>query len=334
MNGRPLRAVLVFDERKDARPLQKALADSGAIECELVEVDRLDGALGRLRKEDRLDMILVAPGQPMSRLVRTLMRAREIAPGVPVLVLPAMRNGSLAAEMFPHAAPRGTPATGHNGYPVAWAMRCTDRLQRLEGELLHLALRDDLTGLYNRRGFWLIADEYRETARRMQQHLLLFFADLDGLKQINDRFGHHAGDQALLRTAEVFKKTFRGYDVVARVGGDEFTALVIERPGHGADTICRRLQRNLAHCRAQELRYRLSLSVGAARFDPATAASLQDLVSQADQALYAQKRSKHASPFGDTPATTELPVNMAHSPAPSRDKRANGASTREAAMDQ
>src|SRR5579885_3216035 len=101
----------------------------------------------------------------------------------------------------------------------------------LERELRSLALTDDLTGLYNRRAFLTLASQQMKLSRRKGKSLLLFFADVDGLKRINDEFGHQAGDLAIARTAEALERSFRKSDIVARIGGDEFVALAFEASG-------------------------------------------------------------------------------------------------------
>jgi len=136
-------------------------------------------------------------------------------------------------------------------------------------------------------------------AHGMKKNVLLFFADLDNLKQINDRFGHQEGDQALLKTAEVFRNTFRNSDIVGRFGGDEFTTLVIEEFGHTAETITQRLQDNMAELAANNTQYPLSLSVGMTRYAAEMRSSLKNLLAQADQALYKQKRATHARAGGN-----------------------------------
>jgi diguanylate cyclase (GGDEF)-like protein len=187
-------------------------------------------------------------------------------------------------------------------------------------ELLRMVLTDDLTGLHNRRGFRMFADEHFKIASRADKHLLLFLADLDSLKQINDNFGHAAGDRALVLAAQSFKKTFRRSDLTARLGGDEFAALTIEGPGRSAAAICQRLHKNLAQCAAQDSRFRVSLSVGVARFEPQTApASLQQLLGQADHALYGEKRSKRA--LATATATAESTTGIAAAPPSERPSR-------------
>jgi diguanylate cyclase (GGDEF)-like protein len=120
--------------------------------------------------------------------------------------------------------------------------------------------------------------------------MVMFFADLDGLKWINDHYGHGEGDRAISLAAACIKETFRRFDVTARLSGDEFVALIMEEPGRSAETICRRLQMNLAACTGAENPYELSMSIGVAHFDPDRPVTLQELMKQADAELYEHKR--------------------------------------------
>jgi diguanylate cyclase (GGDEF)-like protein len=175
------------------------------------------------------------------------------------------------------------------------AVRCAAQQYMLQAELGNLALTDELTSLYNRRGFMVLAQRQLKLGRRSGRGLLLFFIDLDGLKQINDSFGHPEGDQALKRTAQALEMTFRDSDVIARVTGDEFAVLAIEAAGHSEATIRNRLCEDLKSISAGESRYTISLSLGAAHFDPRASTSLGELMAQADQAMYEQKRRRSTS---------------------------------------
>jgi diguanylate cyclase (GGDEF)-like protein len=127
--------------------------------------------------------------------------------------------------------------------------------------------------------------------------MVMFFADLDGLKWINDRYGHGEGDRAISLAAACIKETFRRFDVTARLSGDEFVALIMEEPGRSAETICRRLQMNLADCAGADSPYKLSMSVGVAHFDPDKPVTLQELMRQADTELYEHKRKGRLAGF-------------------------------------
>jgi diguanylate cyclase (GGDEF)-like protein len=161
--------------------------------------------------------------------------------------------------------------------------------------LLRWAFRDDLTGLLNRRGFRLLAASRLQEARRGGDDVLLFYADLDGFKLINDKFGHAQGDQALVRVAASLKRTFRRTDILARIGGDEFVALVTDDPSCSPDAVCRRLRENLARLPADVSRFHLSISVGVARWDPKTIPALSRMLSVADRQLNQAKQGRPSS---------------------------------------
>jgi len=168
-----------------------------------------------------------------------------------------------------------------------------------QAELGSLALRDELTGVYNRRGFLALAERQLKLGHRAGRAILVFFADLDGLKQINDKFGHAEGDLALVRAAQVLEKTFRDSDVIARFGGDEFAVLALEVSGDSEATIRARLEQNLKELNARHSLYTLSISLGAARFDPASPRSpesIGQLMIRADEGMYEEKRYR-SKPF-------------------------------------
>jgi diguanylate cyclase (GGDEF)-like protein len=172
------------------------------------------------------------------------------------------------------------------------AVLCAVKQSLLDRELRSLAMTDDLTGFYNRRAFLALATQQLRVAIRKDQGLVLFFADVDYLKEINDTCGHREGDLALVRTADALEQTFRSSDILARLGGDEFAVFALETSSQYEDVILRRLEKNLKASNAGETRYELSLSVGAARFDPKNPVSLGELLTQADQSMYRQKRDR------------------------------------------
>jgi len=172
------------------------------------------------------------------------------------------------------------------------AVSCTVKQILLDRELRSLALADDLTGLYNRRAFLALATQQLKVAHRNDQRLLLFFTDIDHLKEINDTFGHGEGDRAIVRVAHSLEHTFRNSDIVARLGGDEFAVFALEASSQHANVILRRLARSLQASNDIESRYTLSVSVGVARFDPKNPVSLGELMEQADQSMYTKKRSR------------------------------------------
>jgi PAS domain S-box-containing protein len=118
-------------------------------------------------------------------------------------------------------------------------------LKKALSKLETLSLVDDLTGLYNRRGFFTIALEHFKMADRQREKMFLLFMDLDNLKNINDTYGHHKGDQALIGIADILKTTFRSSDVKGRMGGDEFAVFLVGASRDGMEAAESRLKRNI-----------------------------------------------------------------------------------------
>lgn len=165
--------------------------------------------------------------------------------------------------------------------------------ERLRAEQLvrQMSLTDELTGLYNRRGFLLLAERELQVARRRRGRSLLLYVDLDYLKLANDRFGHAAGDGMLVDAADLLKSLFRTTDVVARIGGDEFVVLASHYST--SEEVLARLDRALQTFQQRTGRP-LSLSVGTAESSLQADQSLEQLLTQADAAMYANKCSRRS----------------------------------------
>jgi two-component system cell cycle response regulator len=170
------------------------------------------------------------------------------------------------------------------------AASCALRQSLMDREIRSLAVTDELTGLYNRRGFFTAATHQLKLAHRQGVDALLLFCDVDNLKQINDSFGHREGDLALVRAADALEETFRDADILARLGGDEFAVLALDASSPSRQAIVPRIDESLEKANAEELRYTLSFSMGVARFDARTPTSLGELMGRADQEMYAHKK--------------------------------------------
>ena len=157
-----------------------------------------------------------------------------------------------------------------------------------------LSLTDELTGLLNRRGFTTLAQQQMRLAMRTRNRLWLLFADLDGLKAINDRLGHEAGDRALSEIARLLRTApFREADIVARLGGDEFAVLATEISRADGATLGQRFQNALTRANeAPGREWELSVSIGVALFDPERPQALEDLIHEADRHMYDAKHSR------------------------------------------
>ncbi|MGZ8847097.1 MAG: GGDEF domain-containing protein, partial [Pyrinomonadaceae bacterium] len=167
--------------------------------------------------------------------------------------------------------------------------------KRAEAALQSLSLVDELTGLYNRRGFLAVSEQSLSEIRLNDKIPAIVYADLDGLKEINDSLGHHEGDRALAKAAEILKESFRSSDIVARIGGDEFVVLAAVGADESPESLSMRLQDNFDASNALRNRpYNLAVSVGIAHFDDEQNHSIEELMAQADRAMYEDKRRKRS----------------------------------------
>ncbi len=215
-------------------------------------------------------------------------------------IMPAVwRDGSWRGEAMGQKLNGGTfpleiSISSVDGGGLVQVVRDITERKNLEETLRNSSLKDDLTGLFNRRGLLKQAAPYFDFARRQKEKLLLLFIDLDGMKKINDEFGHNEGDNALIQTAAILNHTFRSSDIIARLGGDEFTVLVTDLNASKEDAIAR-LNENLRDYNESETRsHKLSFSIGVATLEPERMACFEELLEQADQAMYEQKRMKRS----------------------------------------
>lgn len=175
---------------------------------------------------------------------------------------------------------------------VAVKENITSRKQT-EEQLRELSLSDELTGLTNRRGFMLLAKQQIKVADRNRKGLALIFADMDGMKYINDTFGHNEGDRALKDAAGIIKGAFRASDIIARFGGDEFIALSLDTSDESKENIKTRLRENLeAHNLDSDRPYKLSISLGITVYDPASPCTLNELIERGDKLMYEHKQKR------------------------------------------
>ena len=170
-------------------------------------------------------------------------------------------------------------------------------LEKANERLRSLSLTDELTGLNNRRGFMIMANGLLKFARRANHPLCLLYIDMDSLKQINDTYGHAEGDLALTHFAQLLTQTFRESDVLARMGGDEFAVLTIDATESSLAAIRVRLQSAVdGHNLISVRNYSLSFSLGIIRVDLTSTLTVEALLAQADEAMYAHKLTRKRTP--------------------------------------
>ncbi len=172
-------------------------------------------------------------------------------------------------------------------------IRDITEFKQLEERLQNLAITDELTGLYNRRGFRLMAEQELRHAQRINAETLLLSIDVDNFKRINDTFGHDEGDTVLKLVASTLVKSFRSTDIITRWGGDEFIVLALDAPSGFVPLLSDRFQQNLAkNAREKLLQYPLSVTIGMDSTDIFGDSTLNNLILNADRRMYQLKKEK------------------------------------------
>jgi len=215
---------------------------------------------------------------------------KTLATGVPSIT--ETYEANLKKHLEIKALPRYDKDNRING--VVHIVRDISKRVEAEEQLRALSLKDDLTGLYNRRGFMTLAEQQQKLASRLKKGFYILFADLDGLKKINDSLGHSEGCRALIDSSLILKQCFRESDIISRIGGDEFAVLAIENNGDRAgEAIIRRLQKRIDGFNARGgCSYKISMSAGIVYCGPDCRRQISDILYEADQLMYEQKKIK------------------------------------------
>lgn len=185
---------------------------------------------------------------------------------------------------------------GVSGAIISYLWYRNKKLSVEKIEVEQKATTDELTGLYNRRGFFALANHQTKLANRNKMKILLIYTDIDDLKKINDTLGHQKGDNALIETANILKKTFRKSDIIARIGGDEFVVFSIDATEDNYKKLTSHLRDNLESFNKNEKKqFNLSLSFGKAIYDYKHPISIDKLLSKADAGMYKEKLREEKS---------------------------------------
>jgi len=286
--------LLIEDNPGDARLVRELLAEARDRAFTLETVGRLAEGLDRL-DDTPYGAVLLDLCLPDAVGLDTLLQTSTRAAHVPIIVLTGLDDEGVGVEAVQHGAQDYLVKAGLTPDILTRSLRYAIGRHRTLQHLRMMSTIDELTGLNNRRGFMALAQQQVKMADRTSQRLLVVFADLDGLKQINDTWGHDEGDHALIDAADLVGLTFRESDIIGRLGGDEFVVLLSDCSRARADQLVERLQSNLGVRNAQQgRRFRLAISVGVAEYDPTHPCSVGELLRRADAAMYAQKRLRTA----------------------------------------
>lgn len=286
-------------ERRQAEELFKTLAHNSQVGVCIVQTGKLkfvnryfERITGYAESEllDKDSMVLVLPEDRDFVRERALeMLKNERMPAYEIRVLTKTGEIKWILQSITSIQFKGKPAVLGNFVDI------TEKKQ-MEEKLRTMSIIDELTQLYNRRGFFTLAAQQMKNSSRNKKEMLLFFIDLDGLKWINDTLGHQEGDLALIGTANILRETFRDADVIGRIGGDEFVILAVGTSGISGTTktlLEKRLQEHIDLYNSEiDILHKLSMSVGIAIYNPEHPSTIDELMSKADTSMYEDKKKK------------------------------------------
>jgi two-component system, cell cycle response regulator len=292
---RPIKVLLVDSDEDYIGELNDGLSRARSSDLRIEAVGELSQALARL-SQGGFDAVLLSLDLADSRGMVTFDRAYAFAPDVPIIVLTGEPDEEAAVATVQGGAQDYLVKSEITTPMLVRAVRHAIERHRLFSALRSLSLIDDLTGLYNRRGFSDLGEQYLKLARRSGRGVTMVYLDLDRFKTINDSLGHHVGDRALIKVADILRATFRRSDIIARLGGDEFGVLALEAADESSELLVQRLrERVLDFNHTSPEPYQLSVSIGMAHHDDDLRVRLEDMVAEADSAMYREKHGKRAA---------------------------------------
>jgi two-component system cell cycle response regulator len=281
-------SVIIVDDDKRLLEIFKTALSLEGYQCETAS--SAESALELINKTS-FDIMLTDIRMPGIEGFELTHKAKKIIPDMAVIIMTAY------AEEFSYDNAMEAGASDFIKKPFT-LNELMARIQhvKLQEKVRTMAVTDELTGLYNRRGFFSLAEKLLQLCKREKKGIFMLYTDLDGLKKINDTFGHKEGDMALIDIANILRNNYRESDIIARISGDEFVVIPIGTTEDSTKIATSRLQKSIEiHNSEINRSYKLSLSFGIAYYDPENPCSIDELLVQGDKLMYEQKRHKQKS---------------------------------------
>jgi len=295
------RVLLVEDVLTIAKITEQMLKKSPTNKYSTVWKTRLAASLEVLQTEE-FDVILLDLNLPDSRELDTVARVIEVAPAVPIIVLTATNSDEIGLKAVQMGAQDFLLKGDFNYLTLDRAIIYAIERHRLQRTIRQLAVLDELTGLYNRRGFNTLNPDVIQQVKRGELRGYICYFDLDRFKQINDELGHAKGDEALVEFATTLRNIFRKDTLLVRLGGDEFVAMGVEQQPGQTEEALRALGVVLSVRNDKGTSgFRLEASAGVAYFDKDGPHSIEELTTAADAALYKNKESRRRARIDTQP---------------------------------
>ena len=289
------RLLLIEDEPVTAKVTRRMLEKIGDGYYHITHTTNLEESLTALKSE-AFDVVLTDLNLPDSKGLNTPEYIISTDPDVAVVVLTSTESDNIGIRAVQLGAQDYLVKGAFSDSTLNRCIRYSMERHRLQRTIRQLAVIDELTGLYNRRGFNSLKSDVLQQARQNDHQGFLCYFDIDNFKKINDRFGHPAGDEALSEFAALLRRVFRKETVLVRIGGDEFVIMGVEsRPGLLDENL--QLLRALLdeHNEERKNSYQITTSVGITTFGRETALDMDQVMAMADKALYVDKRKRRSN---------------------------------------
>lgn len=289
--ARSVNVLLIEDEPSDAQIIREELERQ---DFRVEHADRLAAGLARLEAGD-IDVVLLDLSLPDGDGLEAFLTVRDAAGDFPIVVLTDFDEEQTALDAVSDGAADYLVKGSIRGDRLARAIRYAIDRDRMHKELRDLVFVDELTGLQNRRGLLTLGRHQLELARRGDRPVALLLIELNRLRKIARAYGQREGDRAVVETGRAIEASFRKSDLVARVGDDQFCALLTGKAGTPLelrlDALRERIDRQAAEA---GLEYPLSISIGVSTSRDAKECTIDELVDAADRSLAVERASAGA----------------------------------------
>jgi two-component system, cell cycle response regulator len=283
--------ILLVGEFLQARGICDLLNTAGPGAFQITQVSTLDLAAERISSGET-GILLLDLGANRDQARALVESVRAAAPDLPLVVLSDFEDETLAIESLQKGVQDFLPKANLDCVALARSLRYSIERHRLQNELQSLSLLDDLTGLHNRRGFFVLAGQHLRVILRKGAGMLVYL-DVDNQKSINETFGHLEGNRALIVASNLLRNSFRQSDIIARMGGDEFCVLMTDAGKDSEQQVRRRVQQRLDFTNElSSWHFRISFSMGFCPVPSVRQPSLEELLCVALENMDQEKRTR------------------------------------------
>ena len=290
MFQKEINILLIDINQQDAGFCEKILAQSKLMKCKVIWTDGFEMGREQLFQE-QFDIVFLDISGIKTDSFNLFYTIHELAPETPIVVLTDKKNEKLACKTVREGALKYIKKNDLNLDTLEYTICSTIERKAFLSEIQQSPNIDRLTGVYNSQGFMILAEQMLRFTDRTWSELVVLYADLDNLTEINASYGSKEGYRLLCDTAKIFLKTFREADLIARMGSDAFICMAVET--EKTELIIKRLDDSIAEFNKKSKRpYSLSISFGGEKYKSESPISLEELIKSARDSMLDKKRDK------------------------------------------